>query len=258
MITAVLTALIADPIGRDEARDLARRELDKPIYHRDQPSWLERLLDRIGDWLRELTDRSAQPNAHGSGGWISWIVIAIIVAVVIGLVAWLMWGRRNTRGTRRALLDDAPSTPRDHRQNAEEHAAAGRWAEAIRERLRAIARDLEERAVLGPRPGRTADELAAEAGRALPDVAADLRAGVRIFDDVWYGGRPGTPEGYARLRDLDERVQATRPRPMDDDGAATERPNESGIPDLAGVAPSPGGEGGLGGGSGASHGGDGR
>ncbi|GAA4128717.1 DUF4129 domain-containing protein [Actinomadura keratinilytica] len=258
MITAVLTALAADPIGRDPARDLARRELDKPVYHRDQPSWLERLLHRIGDWLRELTDRSANPNAPGSGGWLSWIIIAIIVAAVIGLVVWLMWGRRNTRGTRRALLDGTPSTPRSHRRNAEEHAAAGRWAEAIRERLRAIARDLEERAVLGPRPGRTAEELAAEAGRALPDVAADLRAGVRIFEDVWYGGRPGTPEGYARLRELDERVQATRPRPLDDDGAAAGRPGGSGIPDLAAGAPGPGGEVGPGGGSGASHGGDGR
>ncbi|MBX6768220.1 MAG: DUF4129 domain-containing protein [Actinomadura rubrobrunea] len=213
--------MTTDPIGREDARELARRELDKPIYHRDEPSWLERLLDRIGEWLRDLLDRSAHPTAPHSGGWISWIVILLLVAVAIGLVAWLMRGRRNTRGPQRALLDDAPSTPRSHRERAEEHAAAGRWAEAIRERLRAIARDLEERAVLRPRPGRTADELAVEAGRALPDVAARLRAGVRIFDDVWYGGRPGTPQGYAQLRDLDERIRAGRPRPIGETDAAS-------------------------------------
>ena len=233
----MITFMITDPIGRDEARELARRELDKPIYHRDQPSWLERVLDRVGDWLRELSGRTAEPTAHGNGGgWVSIVVIVLLVAVVIGLVAWLMRGRRNTRSARKPLLDETPSTARSHRDAAEDHAAAGRWAEAIRERLRAIARDLEERAVLAPRPGRTADELAAEAGQALPDLADDLRTGVRIFDDVWYGGRPGTPDGYTRLRDLDERVRAAKPRPLDDSttSATSERSDGSGIPELTG------------------------
>ncbi len=48
-----------------------------------------------------------------------------------------------------------------------------------------------------PMPGRTATELAAEAGRALPALAADLDQGVRTFADVTYGERPGTPEAYA-------------------------------------------------------------
>jgi hypothetical protein len=214
--------MITDPIGRDEAHELARRELDKPIYHRDRPSWLERVLDRVGDWLRDLMDRSAEPTAHGNGGgWISLVVIALLVAVVIGLVMWLMRDRLNIRSRRRPLLEETPSTARGHRENAEDHAAAGQWAEAIRERLRAIARDLEERAVLGPRPGRTADELAAEAGGTLPDLADDLRTGVRIFDDVWYGGRPGTQEGYIRLRDLDERVRTAKPRPLEKDAGGT-------------------------------------
>ncbi|XVQ12276.1 DUF4129 domain-containing protein [Spirillospora sp. CA-255316] len=205
-----------DPIGRDEAREMARRELEKPIYHRDRPSWLERVLDRVGDWLRDLFNRSADPTAHGNdGGWVSLVVILLVVAAAIALVVWLLWGRGNVRSRREALLEEKPTTAKDHRAAAEEFAAAGDWPNAIRERLRAIARDLEERAVLAPEPGRTADELAAEAGEALPELADHLRGGVRIFDDVWYGDRPGSAEEYARMKALDDRVRATRPRPLD-------------------------------------------
>ncbi|GAA2623353.1 DUF4129 domain-containing protein [Actinomadura fulvescens] len=209
--------MIIDPIGRDEARELARRELDKPIYNQDRPSWLERLWQRFTDWLNGLFSEASAPQAHGNGGgWISILIIVLILAAAIAIVVWLMRGRRNTRSRKAPLLEETPSAARDHRDAAERHAAAGEWAEAIRERLRAIARDLEERAILGPRPGRTADELAAEAGQALPDLAAELLAGVRIFDDVWYGDRPGTAEGYATLTALEERVRATRPRPLKD------------------------------------------
>src|SRR3954452_6676662 len=106
---------------------------------------------------------------------------------------------RRAAAARGSLLDDTRSTAEDHRAAAERHAAAGEWPQAIRERLRAIARDLEERAILDPRPGRTADELATEAGAALPDHADELAAGVRVFDDVWYGGRSGDAEGYRQL-----------------------------------------------------------
>jgi uncharacterized protein DUF4129 len=205
----------AEPIGRDEARELARRELEKPIYHRDEPSLFERMLQKINDWLTELFSTASDPSRGGiGGGWLAWVVILVLLVAVIVAVAWWVRIRQNVKSARSALLDDAPSTARAHRSEAERLAAAGRWATAIRERLRAVARDLEERAILDPRPGRTADELAAEAGPALPDLADELRAGVLIFDDVWYGDRPATPEGYAHLTRLEERVRKARPRPL--------------------------------------------
>lgn len=223
-----------DPVGRDEARDMARRELEKQIYQRDKPSWLERTWNRFTEWLQELFNRASAPNAAGNdGGWFSIIVIVLIVIVAVALVTWLLWGRGNPRSRKKALLEDEPSTALDHRSEAERYAAAEQWAEAIRERLRAIARDLEERAVLAPRAGRTADELAAEAGEAVPELADALRAGVRIFDDVWYGDRPGTREGYAQLSDLDERLRAARPKPLEPDGLIP----AGGLPDDAASSP---------------------
>src|SRR5690606_28735251 len=195
-----------DPVGRDEAREAARRELEKQVYRRDEPSWIERGWDDCSEWLQDLLSRSPGPESQGSGGGlVSVIVIIIVVAVAVGLVVWLMWGRRNPRSRRDALLEDEPSTALGHREAAERHAAAGEWARALGVGVG-----------LSARPGRTADELAEEAGEAVPELAGDLRAGVRIFDDVWYGDRPGTAEGYARLKDLDERLQAARPRPLED------------------------------------------
>lgn len=62
-----------------------------------------------------------------------------------------------------------------------------------------------------PGPGRTADEAATEAGWALPAHADRLRTAARTFDDVTYGGRPGTEPAYALLTSLDTDLQQTKP-----------------------------------------------
>ncbi|HEU5156248.1 MAG TPA: DUF4129 domain-containing protein [Streptosporangiaceae bacterium] len=207
---------LGDPIGRDQAREQARRELEKQIYHRDDPSVMDRVLERINEWIETLTRNIAGAGqGGGSGGWIALSVILVLLVLVVVAIMWRLGAVGGAAARDRALLADEPMTAADHRAAAERHAAAGEWAEAIRERLRAVARDLEERVILDPRPGRTADELADEAGAALPEVADDFVAAVRIFDDVWYGDRPGTTDGYARLTRLDERVQAARPRPLE-------------------------------------------
>jgi len=103
----------------------------------------------------------------------------------------------------------------EHRAAAQQHAAAGDWVEAIRHRLRAVARQLEETGVLHPATGRTATELARDAGAALPGLAGELLRAAETFNDVSYGELPATPEGYRIVADLDERVRATTPvRPL--------------------------------------------
>jgi len=78
----------------------------------------------------------------------------------------------------------------------------------------AINRTLVRRAMalLDPRPGRTADVAAREAGVLLPDQAAALIAAARIFDDIWYGQAAAGPEDYRRLVAVDEAVAAARLR----------------------------------------------
>ena len=82
------------------------------------------------------------------------------------------------------------------------------WRVAVVERYRAVVAELEERGVIDPRPGRTADEAAADAGAVLPAVAADLGAGARLFDAVHYGNRPASADNDATYA-----ASTTQPEP---------------------------------------------
>ena len=83
---------------------------------------------------------------------------------------------------------------------ADRLAAEGRFAEAVRERLRAIVRELVDAGVIENRPGWTVTELAAAAGTARPSVRRPLGEASRLFSDIWYGQRPAGPEHDARMR----------------------------------------------------------
>lgn len=202
----LLAAVPVDVTG-EAAREAARRELAKPIYHQDDSTLFERgvrwLLDRFSD----LLDRAVEASPGGYAGLLGLLVLAVLVVVAIRLKTGPL--ARAAAGER-SLFTGRPLTADDHRRAADRHAAAGEWALAVRERLRAVVRDLEQRGVLEARPGRTADEAAAEAGASLPGCAAGLRAGARLFDEIWYGGRPADAAADASLRDLDAAVRAER------------------------------------------------
>jgi hypothetical protein len=89
---------------------------------------------------------------------------------------------------------------------ADRLAADGRYAEAVRERLRAMVRRLVEHAVIAHRPDWTVTELAGAAGQALPPAAAPLGEAATVFSDIWYAQRPATPDADARMRALAARV----------------------------------------------------
>ncbi|MEU8271199.1 DUF4129 domain-containing protein [Sphaerisporangium sp. NPDC049002] len=207
MIISLAGAVVLDDIGREEARRRAVEELVRPEYQQ------ESLIDRIFRSVREFLD-GLLDNAPGgvSGGVFALVIVLLILAALIVLIAWQ--AKRATR-SRRAAVDGLygarERTADEHRAEAERLAGESRWAEAIRERLRAIARDLEHRAIVAPQPGRTADELADAAGRELPEFAARLAAAARLFDDVTYGEAPGTTEGYQAMSGLDHDLRAARP-----------------------------------------------
>jgi hypothetical protein len=82
---------------------------------------------------------------------------------------WLLFWRRRRRRTVPADIDglapdELPDLPAELLAlTADQLAAAGRYAEAVRERLRAIVRELIDREVIEHRPGWTVTELAAAA-----------------------------------------------------------------------------------------------
>ncbi|TMR98230.1 DUF4129 domain-containing protein [Nonomuraea basaltis] len=216
------------PIDREEAARRAAEELLKPGYEKE--SLLDLLYRRFDQFLGDLVD--AATGGGPVGGIIASAVIVLIIIGVIVLISWRLrkTARRNALAVG-ALFGERAMSAAEHRQAAERLAAEGRWGEAIQERLRAIARDLEERALVDGMPGRTADELAAEAALALPGFAAELAAAARSFDDVTYGGVPGTREAYEAMSLLDDQLRQARPVPL-----ATPAGVGTGVPAGAGPA----------------------
>ncbi|MFC7016206.1 DUF4129 domain-containing protein [Streptomyces viridiviolaceus] len=199
-------------IPRDPAREAARRELSKRMYHENDPSWFQRALNAFWDWVDKLFSAASTATP---GGTLGLVVIVVAVLAVLGALWWRLGTPRRRPVSSPALFDDRPRSAADHRAAAEAHAAQGHWSQAVQERMRAIVRALEERALLDIRPGRTADEAAAEAGRSLPDHGDRLRAAARDFDDVTYGGRAGSEQAYRRLADLDSDLERSKPHLAD-------------------------------------------
>lgn len=197
--SVVATAVTAGgpPVGRHLGQRLARHELA------EMSTW-----ERILNWLIHL------PRTAGDlvpGGWFGLISLAIIAVLAVTVVAYWVRPSRIRRARPDSVLASESLSARDYRRSARELAAAGDYAGAIVAGVRAIAADLDERAILPSQPGRTADELAAEAGRELPALAADLRTVTRLFDDVRYGDKAGSLAGYQVVSRIDEAVSAARP-----------------------------------------------
>ena len=195
-------------IDRDAAHEAAQHELGKPIYPKAS------LTERLMDWIDELLYKLANAGSSVPGGWLTLSVLLILLAIAI-VVAVRIARRsmRTNRGGTYSLFGEHELSAAEHRATAEQYAAAGNWSAAIRHRLRAVARQLEESSVLDPIAGRTATELARDAGRAIPNLATELNRAAEAFNDVTYGERPGTEPAYRMIADLDDHLRSRTSAP---------------------------------------------
>lgn len=188
-------------IDGDAAHDAAQRELGKPIYPR--PSLTEQMLA----WLDEILYK-----AFTNGSWLpaGWIILALLVTVLaVAVFVAIRIARRTMRtdrGSARSPLGGHDLGAEQHRAESERSAAQGDWALAIRHRLRAVARGLEETGVLDPVPGRTATELARDAAAARPELGAEFQYAANTFNGVTYGEQQGTEAGYRQIAELDRNL----------------------------------------------------
>jgi hypothetical protein len=188
-------------IDRDAAHDAAQHELNNAIYPRG--SLTDQLMRLLDDLLHEIMSGGASVP----GGWLT--ITVLLIAVAVAVVAAIRVARRTMRtdrGRQSALFGSIEMSSAEHRAAAEQSAARGDWALAIKHRLRSVARHLEETAVLHPVPGRTATELARDAGQAIPELADELRRAAVAFNDVTYGELPGTEPTYRMVADLDDHL----------------------------------------------------
>jgi hypothetical protein len=148
------------------------------------PAWIPRRLPRLPRWrlprLRLPRLRRRKPK-HGTPT-----------------------PARTTTPTRKS---GRTSTPVTSGSLADRLAAEGRYAEAIRERLRDTVADLTRAGVVDPDPGSTAAELATAAGTGRPAVAPALTGATGLFSEIWYGHRPAGPPEDERMRHLTAEVR---------------------------------------------------
>jgi hypothetical protein len=198
-------------VDRDTAHQAAQRELDKPIYPKGS------MTQRLYEWIHELLFRLIEKGSSVPGGWFTLSVLFVLLVVAIVVTIRVVRLTIRTQRGDYQLFDTGQLSADQHRAIAERFAVEGNWAAAIRHRLRAVARGLEEARILDPAPGRTANELATDAGACLPHLASELTKAATAFNDVTYGERPGTPPAYQLIADLDEHLRsrstANRPRP---------------------------------------------
>lgn len=176
-------------------------------------------------WSRGWTELVADLADHVPGG-VAGLAALVLLLAGIALVASYWRPRRRQRpepvdppadveAPEPADDDAVPEVPPAQLASlADRYAAAGRYAEAVRERLRAMVRELVERGVLTHRPEWTVTELAAAAGRAAPQLAGTMTEAADVFSRIWYARRTATAADDARMRALaaavSERAGAAR------------------------------------------------
>ncbi|MGK2879557.1 MAG: DUF4129 domain-containing protein [Mycobacterium sp.] len=193
-------------IDSDTARDAAERELSKPIYPKPGFSAL------FWEWFTEKLSGLVNDSSEVPGGWFTiTILLLLVVAAVVLAVRVAQRTMMTNRGAEPGMFGTAELSAAQHRATAEQFAATGNWAAAIRHRLRAVARHLEETGELQAVPSRTATELALGAAPLAPELAGKLRTSATIFNDVTYGEQPGTEPGYRAIAQLDQHLMSRRP-----------------------------------------------
>ncbi len=190
-------------------RELADQILAQARY--DRPP--ESLPDRVLGWI---ADQIARAFGHLVGGGGGTVVAWIIVGVALGGVLYLLvrhgrvvLPRVETAGEPPVMVELTRSAT-EWRAEAERLEAAGRWAEGLRCRHRALVADLVRRGAIPEQAGRTAGEYVRDVATTLPDATGPLAAATELFEAAWYGGATTGAAEAARFAELEARVLAVR------------------------------------------------
>ena len=226
-------------------RQALDRESERSIYrwhdaeHPSPPSWLDKLLDKVGDglerawkafssflgkfWPRGLT---FSPEKEKGGGWRLKDIrlwLGLVLVLTLGVGASLVWLRRRREAAQLSVplaivpLPDLSNAVASERSEDEWFALAerlegeGELRLALRAAYLALLAGLGQREWLTIRRDRTNREYLAEftrRWRRRPQAAVEvrleipekLRSSLRLFDRVWYGSHGLTQAAVAAYR----------------------------------------------------------
>jgi hypothetical protein len=197
-------------MGEDQALERLREILARPEYHVDQsPPWWQQLFGPVFDLLNYLLDRliqTALDTVSGRDGWLGLGVLALCSVLIVAVAVYLVRAVRLsvTRDSRADSVSLAERRERSERlwQTAQQLAAAGQFAEAVRAVYLSALYALDERALLHVESSQTNREHARQLSRLHPEVAQTFSDVVERYDRVRYGHFPATETTFAELSHL--------------------------------------------------------
>lgn len=197
-------------LDREEANRRAVAELAKAKYG-GRPGWFDDVTDRVFGFLEGLyafyLRLVGAQQTPGSGVNWGFLIAVVVLVLALALVIWKVGMPKWRAGRRPTSLELDPTRPAaDYRTLAKEHAARQDWRSAVRDRFRAVVRELEVRTILDVRPARTAWEAAYSAAAVIPECRDDLFAGADLFNRVLYGDQHCDEASYAKMIMIDQSV----------------------------------------------------
>jgi hypothetical protein len=202
-VRAMATAEVPVDLTREQARQLAQRELADPAYRSAEPGLLQRAISWVVEQVQRIV---AEAGEAAPGGWLGILGLVTLVVLAALFVRWRLGPVRG--GAALTFAVDPSVTADEYRARARGHAAAGDWDAALRARMGALVRQAQERGLVDAQPGWTADEVAHALTAELPGHAATLEAAARTFDEVVYGGRTASEPTYRTVAAADEALLA--------------------------------------------------
>jgi hypothetical protein len=203
-------------MGEDQALQRLQAVLARSEFQVDEPHpWWEQLLQPVLDLVGYVIARFIQAvvsTGSGSDGWWSGLVLLGCVALIVGVVVYLVRAIRLsvTHETRVGIANLSERRERSERlwQTAQQLAASGQWAEAVRLLYLSALYALDERALLHVETSLTNREHARELRRTHPEAAQTFSDIVDSYDRLRYGAYPVSESTFAELSGLVARARA--------------------------------------------------
>jgi hypothetical protein len=194
-------------VGEDLALARLQDILARPEYQVDQARpWWQVLLAPVFDLISYLVARFIQTlvdTTAGREGWFGLAVEAVCLALLAVVLVYLVRAVRLsvTRDSRVGSVRLAERRERSDRlwQSAQQLAAAGQLAEAVRLVYLSALYALDERALLHVESSLTNREHARQLSRLHPDVGQSFSDVVQHYDRLRYGALPVTETAFAEL-----------------------------------------------------------
>lgn len=191
LLFQVAERLDGPPVDAMEVTEQARRILSDPRYAQDSPTFLERILGPVYDWLewliafgREMVTRALDWLSRVLNADAITVIGPILIVIVAAAGAWILARRRARDIERRATIErilELGDDPSELEARALEADQAGDHAEAIRLRFVAGLLRLDAGGQIEFYPGLSNGTISAR----LDDPTFDRLAAQ--FDQVVYG-----------------------------------------------------------------------